>query len=75
MMEEYRVPDAMVGLSKYIYIDTRTHAHFLNHRNDACTVAHIQPNIQMSLLLSLKSLAEGENKLTKYSRILAARFR
>lgn len=26
MMEEYRVPDAMVGLSKYIYIDTRTHA-------------------------------------------------
>lgn len=39
MMEEYRVPDGMVGLSEYI------HTHFLNYTNDACNVIHIQIKI------------------------------
>lgn len=40
-----------------------------------CCITHAQTDILMSLLFSLKSLAEEVNRLTKYSRILAARSR
>lgn len=70
MTEEYRVPDGMVGLSEYM------HRRFLNQTWCLCCyVSCVETKIEMSLLLSLKSSAEEVNRLTKYSRILAARSR
>ena len=71
MTEDFRVPDGMVGLSEYMQI------HQLNHTNNACVVVltHVQSKISMSLLFFIKSSAGGANRLTKYNRILAAKYR